>query len=87
MPEILIIKGLTYHAVLFKNLHLFSRFSQKSGKTNYGLIPFEIAVIISIRIVCVQRILLKLKPFICCNSTVYISVFLASTSALFFPLR
>lgn len=72
---------------IFKNLHLFSRFFQKPGQTNYGVKPFEIAELISIRIVCIRRTLLELKPFIYSNSKVYVSVFLTSTSALFFPLR
>ena len=72
---------------VFKNLHLFSRFTHKPWQTSYGVKLFEIAEIISIRIVCVLRTLLKLKPFIYGNSMVYVSVFLASTSALFFPLR
>ena len=72
---------------IFKNLHLFSRFPQKLGQTNYGVKPFEIAEATSTRIVCAQQTLLKLKPFIYRNSTVFVSVFLASTSALFFPLR
>ena len=72
---------------IFKNPHLFSRLPQKPGHTNYDMKPFEIAEVISIKIVCVQRTLLKLKPFICGNSRVFASVFLTSTSALFFPIR
>ena len=72
---------------IFKNLYLFSRFFQKPEQTNYGVKPVEIAELISFRIVCTQRTLMELKPFIYSNSTVYVIVFLTLTSALFFPLR
>ena len=72
---------------IFKNLHLFSRFPQKLGQTNYGVKPFEIEDVISIKKVCAQQTILKLKPFIYVSSRVFLSVFLTSTSALFFPIR
>ena len=72
---------------IFKNLHLFSRFPEKLGQTNYGVKPFEIEDVISIKIVCVQQNILKLKLFIYVSSRVFASVFLTLTSALFFPIR
>ena len=72
---------------VFKNLPPFSRFPQKLGQTNYGVKPFEIEDVISIKIVCMQQTILKLKSFIYVSSRIFASVFLTSTSALFFPIR
>ena len=60
MPEILVIKGLTYHGVYCQKPPSLFQVFKKPGQINYGVKPFEIAELISIRIVCIQRTLLEL---------------------------
>ncbi len=72
---------------IFKNIHFFSEFPHSCGPANNGVKPYEIWEVISTGTASPQRNLLRLKPFIYGNSRVFQKVFLASTSALFFPLR
>jgi len=72
---------------IFKNINFSSGFPRSFGLANYGVKLYEIGEVISIGTTSAQRNLLRLKPFIYGNSRVFARVFLASTSALFFPLR
>ena len=72
---------------VFKKIYFFSRFLLSFGLANYSVKLHEIREVISIGTASVQRNLLGLKPFIYRNSRIFQNVFLASTSALFFPLR
>lgn len=72
---------------IFKNINFSPGFPRSFGPANYGVKPYEIWEVISIGTASAKRNLLRLKPFIYGNSRVFQKVFLASTSALFFPLR
>ena len=72
---------------IIKKIKIYSKFPQSFGLSNYGVKLYEIWEVISICTASAQRRLLKIKPFICGNSRVFIKFFLTSTLALFFPLR
>ena len=72
---------------IFKKIYFSSGFLRSFGLANYRVKLHEINELISIGTASVQRNLLGLKPFIYGNSRIFPKVFLASTSALFFPLR
>jgi hypothetical protein len=72
---------------IFKKIYFSYEFLRSFGLANYRVKLHEINELISIGTANVQRNLLGLKPFIYGNSRIFQKVFLASTSALFFPLR
>ena len=72
---------------IFKKINFSSKFPPIFGLANCGVKLYEIWEVISIGTASLQRNLLRLKPFIYGNSRVFPGMFLASTSALFIPLR
>jgi hypothetical protein len=72
---------------IFKKINFSSVFLRSYWLANCGSELYEKREVISIGTASAQRNASRLKPFIYGNSRVFQRVFLASTSALFFPLR
>jgi hypothetical protein len=72
---------------IFKKINFSSEFPRSFWLANRGVKFYEKREVISIGTASAKHNASGLKPFIYGNSRVFQGVFLASTSALFFPLR
>jgi len=72
---------------IFQKKQFFFRLSEIAGRVDCGVKPSEFLEVISIGITGAQQNFCKLKAFSCGNSRVFSALVLASTLAVFFPLR